>query len=112
MSTIRIDIYDPNDKNRIENTYIAEGYDLMMGTLEDFISIIDLEKLDDNVEVAKMVIKGYEQLKPLICDIFPEMTSEDWRNVKLSGLIDTIIQLGTAVMENLDILKTGKIQRA
>ena len=40
MSTIRIDIYDPNDKNRVENTYTAEGYDLMMGTLEDFISII------------------------------------------------------------------------
>jgi hypothetical protein len=112
MSTIRIDIYDPNDKNRVENTYTAEGYDLMMGTLEDFISIIDLEKLDDNVEVAKMVIKAYDQLKPLICDVFPEMTSEDWRNVKLSGLIDTIIQLGTAVIENLDILKSGKVKRA
>lgn len=112
MSEIRINIFDKNDKNTVVKTYTAEGYDLMLGTLEDFINIIDIEKLDDNMEVAKMVIKGYEQLKPLIRDVFPEMTSEDWRNIKLNGLVDTIIQLGTSVIENLDILKSGKVRRA
>ena len=112
MALIKLDIYSPTDKSKVEKTYTAEGYELMMGTVEDFINIIDVDKLDNNAEVAKMVLKGYAQLKPLIQDVFPEMTSEDWRNVKVNSLVGTVMQIATAVMETLDILKSGNITRA
>ena len=108
MGTISINIYKANDKSKIDKTLTVNGYDLMMGTVEDFMAIIDVDKLDDQMEIAKMVIKGYSQIKPLLMDVFPELTEDDFRNIKVSELVQTITQMGLAVVDNLKVLNTGK----
>ena len=110
MSEITLNIYDKGNKKEPAKVLKAEGYDLMLGTIEDFMGIIDLDKLDDNKELAKMVVKGYDQLKPLLKDIFTDMTDEDFRGVKIADLVLTIVDVGKAVGESLGILKTGKNQ--
>lgn len=107
MSVIKLNIYKKDNKKEIEKTLTADGYELMLGTVEDFMNVIDIEKVGDSTEVAKMVVKGYSQIKPLLKDIFPELTDEDFKHVKVNDLVRTIIQLGTAVVESLDTLKTG-----
>lgn len=107
MATISLNIYKAEDKTQIEKTYTAEGYNLMLGTIEDFMAIIDIDKLDNNIEIAKMVMSGYSQIKPLIKDIFPELSDDEFRRVKLDDLIRTILQVGTSVVENLNELKSG-----
>lgn len=107
MATISLKITSKEDKKKVEKFYTAEGYDLMLGTVEDFMDIIDIDKLGNNIELAKMVLKGYGQLKPLIMDIFPELTDEEYKRIKVNDLISTISQVGKSVIENLDILKSG-----
>lgn len=107
MSVIKLNIYKADNKREIEKTLTADGYELMLGTVEDFMNVIDIEKVGDSTEVAKMVVKGYSQIKPLLKDIFPDLTDEDFKRVKVNDLVRTIIQLGTAVVESLDTLKTG-----
>lgn len=107
MSVIKLNIYKKDNKKEIEKTLTADGYELMLGTVEDFMNVIDIEKVGNSTEVAKMVVKGYSQIKPLLKDIFPELTDEDFKCVKVNDLVRTIIQLGTAVVESLDTLKTG-----
>ena len=75
---ITLNIY--NKQKEIVKTHTAEGYDLMMGTIEDFMDIIDVEAINDTTALAKMVIKGYKQIKPLMQDIFPELTDEEWED--------------------------------
>ena len=101
---IKLNIYNGKE---VTKTYTAEGYDLMMGTIEDFMDIIDIEKLNDTAAVAKMVMKGYAQIKPLMKDIFPGLTSEEFRGIKLTELVQVIAQIGAAVINNLGILKQG-----
>jgi hypothetical protein len=108
MATISLKITSKEDKKKVDKFYTAEGYDLMLGTVEDFMDIIDIDKLGNNIELAKMVLKGYGQLKPLIMDIFPELTDEEYRRIKVNDLIATVSQIGKSVLENLDILKSGK----
>lgn len=108
MATISLKITSKEDKKKVEKFYTAEGYDLMLGTVEDFMDIIDIDKLGNNIELAKMVLKGYGQLKPLIMDIFPELTDDEYRRIKVNDLIATVSQIGKSVLENLDILKSGK----
>ena len=107
MSVIKLNIYKSDNKKEIEKTLTADGYELMLGTVEDFMNVIDIEKVGDTTEVAKMVVKGYSQIKPLLKDIFPDLTDEDFKRVKVNDLVRTIIQLGTAVVDSLDTLKTG-----
>ena len=108
MATISLKITSKEDKKKVDKFYTAEGYDLMLGTVEDFMNIIDIDKLGNNIELAKMVLKGYGQLKPLIMDIFPELTDDEYRRIKVNDLIATVSQIGKSVLENLDILKSGK----
>lgn len=108
MATISLKITSKEDKKKVDKIYTADGYDLMLGTVEDFMDIIDIDKLGNNIELAKMVLKGYGQLKPLIMDIFPELTDEEYRRIKVNDLIATVSQIGKSVLENLDILKSGK----
>lgn len=107
---IKLNIF--GEDKQITKTYTAEGYDLMMGTIEDFMEIIDVENLNDTTAVAKMVMKGYKQIKPLMKDVFPGLTDEEFRQIKINNLIEVIVALGAAVIENLGILKQGNSQRA
>lgn len=105
---ISLNIYDPKDKKKVVKVHTVEGYDLMLGTIEDFMDVIDMDKLDDEKEVAIMVVKGYKQIKPLIMDIFPELTSEELKNIKVAELIKIVPQIGAAIMESLNIVKNSK----
>ena len=108
MTEIKLNIYEATDKTKVEKTYTTKGYKLMYGTVKDFMSVIDLDRIDDNTEVAKMVMKGYDQIEPLILDIFPDLLEEELRRTGVDDLISVIIQTGKAIAESLSIMKTEK----
>ena len=112
MAEIALKIYKAENKNEVEKTYKADGYDLMLGTVEDFMSILDIDKMTDNIAVAKMVVKGYGQLKPLLKDVFPGITDEELNRVKVQELVQTIMQIGLSIIESLKELKPGNVKGA
>lgn len=112
MSAISLNIYKKDDKKTIEKTYTVDGYELMLGTVEEFVNIIDVDKLNDNTAVAGMVLKGYGKIKPLIKDIFPGITDEELNRVKVTELVQVVIDTGMSVAENFAYLKSGNFKRA
>lgn len=112
MATIKLNIYEENNKEKIAKTYTSESYDLMLGTVEEFMQIIDLDKINDNMEVAKMLVKTYSKIKPLLRDIFPGVTDEELNHVKIKELIPVVIQVGESIADSLDILNQGNSMRA
>ena len=104
---LKLNIYSKEEKGKIEKTYTAEGYDLMLGTIDDLVAIIDLDKMNDDKAVAAMFFKGYKQIKPLLHDVFGA-TEEELNRCKVSELIPCIIDICKASLANLDILKTQK----
>lgn len=107
MAQIELKIYKENSKKEIEKKYTVDGYELMLGTVEDFMSIIDVEKIGDKTEAAKMLLKCYKQLMPLIKDIFPEVSDEELRRVKVPELVEMFMQVGAAIVDGFGVLKTG-----
>lgn len=101
MAMITLNVRSASDKSEVAKTISINGYDLMIGTVDDFMDIIDLDKIDDEKEVVKMVLKSYKQIKPLIMDIFPELTEEDYRNVSVADLVAVIPQIGLSIIENI-----------
>lgn len=95
-----------------DKTYTAEGYALTMGVIEDFVAIIDIDKLDDNIAVAKMAVACFSKLKPVVKDIFPGLTDEDYRMVSLKDMKELILQIGQAIMEDIGEIAVGNQMRA
>lgn len=95
-----------------DKTYTADGYSLTMGVIEDFVAIIDIDKLGDNLAVAKMAIACFSELKPVVKDIFPDLTDEDYRMVSLKDMKDLILQIGQVIMEDIGEIAVGNLMRA
>ena len=103
---IKLTIYD---KGKPEKTLTADSYDLTLGVIEDFVTVIDVEKLDDNVELAKMVVKLFPQLKPIVRGVFPdqELTDDDFKKIRLTDMIGLVSQIGFSIGESMAALGVG-----
>lgn len=109
MAILNLNIYKADNKNEIEKTYTAEGYDLMLGTLQDIISIFDIDKINsgNETELAKMAVRGFDQIAPILRDVFPEVTPEELRRTKTKELVPLFVALAHEAVGTLKPLKQG-----
>lgn len=84
---LKLHIYEGR---KVAKTYTAESIDLSFGVIEDVIDALDFEsmKTGNNKEMAKMLIKCKDQIKPFLMDIFDGLTAEEVRHTRTQNLID------------------------
>lgn len=85
---------------QVEKTYTADSYDIMFGTIEDIIGVIDLDALTNQKNdadfvraVGGVIVKGFDQLKPLLMDIFPDLTEEELRRTRVKELVPLVMDV-------------------
>lgn len=93
----KLDIYE---KKQVVKTYETDAYDLMYGTLDDFLQILDTDLLNEaksDMDVIKLTGKivsaSVSKLKPLLLDVFEDMTEAELRNTKVKDVIKVIIDI-------------------
>ena len=109
MADLRLNIY--NGKT-IEKTYVAEEIDIMFGTVEDLLAVIDFDNLSDEKEVVKVVIKTLNNLKPFLKQIFDGLTDEEIKRTKVKELVPLFVDIVTYTMEELKALMSKNPRRA
>lgn len=90
-----------NKKNKIVKTYEAQEVNLRMGTVEDIVEVLSIDKAinanDTAVNlyevISTVVMNSYAMCKPILQDVFPELTSEELRNVNFKDVINTVIDI-------------------
>lgn len=90
-----------NKKNKIVKTYEAQEVNLKMGTVEDIVEVLSIDKAinanDTAVNlyevISTVVMNSYAMCKPILQDVFPELTSEELRNVNFKDVINTVIDI-------------------
>lgn len=87
---LTLNIY--KNSKQIEKTYKASEFDLMWGTLEDLISIIDIDKLEDDTALTKMFFDVLPKIKPLLKEIFPGLTDSEIRRTKAKELLPVFMK--------------------
>jgi hypothetical protein len=97
---MKLNVY--KNQHEIEKTHEVDTYDLMYGTVEDLLAIFDeVDDLHDNMKLFGVIQKNRTKLNDLLLDIFPEMTEDDLRKIKLKELIPLFMDLFTYVRETL-----------
>lgn len=93
---LKLNIYN---KKQIEKTYTAETYDLMFGTVEDLIDIINLDKIQtgSDAEIIKLVgdvaVHGLDIIKPLLKDVFEGLTDEELKHTKVKEIAEVLVDI-------------------
>lgn len=93
---LKLNIYE---KRKVVKVYTAETYDIMFGTVEDLIDLIDLDKLQTGADVelikvvGDIVMKGLGIIKPLLKDIFDGLTDDELRCTKTSEIAFVLVEI-------------------
>ena len=95
-----LNIYDEKTK-MIAKQYTAETADIMFGTIEDLIDVIDVDKLNDNMEWAKVIVLAMKKLKPLLKEVFTGVTDEELKNTKVKELVPLFINIIKFMMSEI-----------
>lgn len=89
---MKLNVY--KNQHEVEKTYEIDNYDLMYGTVEDVLSMFDeIDDLSDNMQIFRVIQKNRTKLNDLLKDIFPDITDEELRKIKLKELIPVFVGL-------------------
>ena len=90
------------NQKEIEKTYKVDNYDLMYGTVEDALAIFDeIDDLSDNMKIFNVIKDNRSKLDDLLKDIFPDLTDEELRKVKIKELAHVFMGLFTYIQTSL-----------
>lgn len=90
---LKLNVYKNGE---VEKTYQTDTCDILFGTVDDILELIDIDKLDkkDNeIEIAKIVVKAIPKLKDLLKDVFIGITEEEIKRTKLRELVPLFINI-------------------
>lgn len=86
---LTLNIYDENDN--VKRTEEAKFVDLRFGTIRSLMQLLKVEDINDTAQLLKTVYSAWEQVTGILSRVFPNVTEEDWENVKLSELMPLLI---------------------
>lgn len=92
---MKLNVY--KNQKEIEKTYEVDEYDIMYGTIQDILEVLDdgLENMKDNDQLLKLITANRKKLEDLLLDIFGAegLTEEELRRTKLKELVPVFIDL-------------------
>ncbi len=99
---MKLNIY--KNQKEIEKTYEVDNYDIMYGTVQDILAVLDdgLGDLNDNDQALKLITANRTKLEDLLLDIFggEGLTPDELRKTKLKELIPVFIDLFSYVQKS------------
>lgn len=94
--TFKINVYD-NEGNVIK-TSTAVDCDLKFGAVRKIMALLEIDDIDDVSTLLKTVYGAWDQLTKVLSECFPDMTDDDWDNVKVNELIPVTVALVKAII--------------
>ena len=93
---MKLNIY--KNQKEIEKTYEVDSYDIMYGTIQDILAVLDdfdLENLKNEDQLLKLFVDNRSKLEDLLLDIFgvEGLTAEELRRVKLKEIVPMFVDL-------------------
>lgn len=95
---LKLNIYNGKE---IEKTYTSDECDLMYGTLEDILEIVDATNEKEAASILKTTGGLVRELRPMLKQIFNELTEEELRRTKVKELISLFSDIFAYAMEQI-----------
>lgn len=102
------------NQKEVEKVLKCEQYDLMLGTLEDVLKLFrlgdienEIQKLDEQA-ILQIIVKEYDKITVLLHDVFPDMTTDDRKKIKVRELIPFFMQLIAYAVGQITSIETRK----
>ena len=105
MEKLLLKIYDNSGKTVVKS-FESSPYDLMFGTVMRLMEILNIEKMDNQLEMLKTIYNAWDEIKEVLSGVFPDVTEEDWKNVKVKELLPLILEIAKISISEMFIIPT------
>lgn len=102
---LELNIYDDAGQNVVK-TCKATTYDLMFGTVMSLMELLKIEELDNQMEMLKTVHNAWDEIKTVLSGVFPDITDDDWKHVKVKELLPTILEIAKFAVSDMFSIPT------
>lgn len=93
---MKLNIY--KNQKEIERTIEVDQYDIMFGTIEDILSIMDqIDLLEVDEGIYALIKDNLPKIKGLLKDIFIGVTDDELKRIKIKELVPLFQELMTTV---------------
>lgn len=79
--------------NKVVKECKAVDCDLKFGAIRKIMALLKIEDISDSAALFKAICDAWDQLTMVLSECFPDMTEDDWDNVKVNELIPVVIAL-------------------
>lgn len=105
---LKLNIYDEAGKEVVK-TVSSSTFDLMFGTIVKLMDLLKIENIENNLEILKVVYGAWNEIKEILSTVFPGVSEDEWKHVKVKELIPIIIEIGKfSISEALNIPSDSK----
>lgn len=105
MDNLILNIYDSTGKNIIK-THKSTTYDLMFGTVMSLMDLLKIEDLENQVELLKVIHNAWTEIKNVLSEVFPEVTEDEWKYVKVKELLPIIVNIAKFAVSDMMSIPT------
>ncbi len=100
---LKLNIYNKNESGawEVEKTYRAETIDIMFGTAEDLIGLLEDFDLNDTNKLVNVITKGFSQLKPFLKEIFIGLSDDELRRTKVREIVPLFMNIFTYIFKEM-----------
>lgn len=109
---IKLNIW--KNQKEVERVLECEQYDLMLGTLEDVLKLFkvgdigsEIDKLNQQTMLT-IISKEYDKISVLLHDVFPDLTQDERKRIKVRELIPFFMNLISFAIGQITNINTGK----
>lgn len=100
-------IYDDKGQNVVKS-YESTTYELMFGTVMSLMDLLKIEDLDNQLELLKIIHNAWSEIKEVLSGVFPEVTDDEWKHVKVKELLPIIIGIAKFAVSDMLSIPTEK----
>lgn len=98
-------IYDEKGKTVVKS-YESTTYDLMFGTVMSLMELLKVEEMKDQMQLLKTVHSAWDEIKTVLSGVFPDVTEEDWKHVKVKELLPIIMEIAKFAVTDMFSIPT------
>lgn len=85
MDKLILNVYDDEDK--IIKSSEAQFIDLRFGTIRSLMELLKVDDINNTGELLRTIYEAWGQVIVILGRVFPDLTEEDWENIKLNELL-------------------------
>lgn len=85
-------IYDKTGK-KVEKEVKGETYEIMFGTIQEIMSLLEITEYTDSWTLLKKVSGVYNELTNVLDGVFPGVSADEWKRVRLKELIGLLLEI-------------------